>query len=139
MLTKKKHICPNRSSNNNKSAVAIPANSIDNKAASKSPKYYNNNYKNNYNNNFNYKKSWNTKTDNKQPMDNSLEILQGPADTIRIQYEILSDLLKEYNGKTHGSQSHIDANNSIQLIVYYEVPEGMREEIERTFEYYSKN
>ena len=36
-------------------------------------------------------------------MDNSLEILQGSSDTIRKQYEILSDLIKEYNGKTHGS------------------------------------
>jgi hypothetical protein len=47
-------------------------------------------------------------------MDNSLEILQGLADIRRKQYEILSDLIKEYNGKTHGSQSHILADNSIQ-------------------------
>jgi hypothetical protein len=71
-------------------------------------------------------------------MDNSLEILQGSADAIRKQYEILSDLIKEYNGKTHGSQSHIDANNSIHLIVYYEVPEGVREEIKRTFESFTQ-
>jgi flavoprotein len=71
-------------------------------------------------------------------MDNSLEILQGSADPIRKQYEILSDLIKEYNGKTHGSQSHILANNTIQLIVYYEVPEGLREEIKRAFENFTQ-
>ena len=66
-------------------------------------------------------------------MDNSLEILQGSStDTIRKQYEVLADLIREYNGKTHGSQSHILSNNSIQLIVYYEVPEGMREEIKES-------
>ena len=135
--TKKKHICPNRSTNNNKSVVAIPGN--NNNSPSKPTKYYKNNYNNNNNNNFNYKKSWNSNTNNKQPMDNSLEILQGTStDTIRKQYEALADLIKEYNGKTHGSQSHILANNSIQLIVYYEVPEGMREEIKRKFEDFTK-
>jgi len=138
VITKKKHICPNRSNNNNKSAGAILTN--NNNAISKPTKYYNKNYNNNYNNNHNYKKSWTPKFNNKQQsMDNSLEILQGSADTIRKQYELLADLIKEYNGKTHGSQSHILANNSIQLIVYYEVPEGLREEIKRTFEFYSKN
>jgi len=41
----------------------------------------------------------------------------------------------EYNGKVHGSQSHIiTANNSISLIVYYEVPaEGKREEVKQKF------
>jgi hypothetical protein len=65
--------------------------------------------------------------------------LQGSVDTIRKQYEILSDLIKEYNGKTHGSQSHIDAYNFIHLIVYYEVPEGMREEIKRIFENFTRS
>ena len=136
VFAKKKHICPNRSSNNNNksAASAIPTN--DNNAIRPKPtKYYNNNY----NNNFNYKKSWTKANNNKQPMDNSLEVLQGSADTIRKHYEMLSDLIKKYNGKTHGSQSHILANNSIQLIVYYEVPEGMRKEMKRTFEFYSKN
>src|SRR6476620_6319080 len=109
-VSKKKHVCPNRSTNNNKSVSSTTTQT-------------NNNYNNN---NHNYKKSWTPKFNNKQPMDNSLEILQGSVDTIRKQYEILSDLIKEYNGKTHGSQSHIDANNSIHLILYYEVPEVMR-------------
>ena len=131
-FTKKKHVCPNRSTNNNKPVVAIPA---DDNAVSKSTKHYNNNYKYNYNKNINYKKSWvKVKDKQQQPMDNSLEVLKGSADTIRKLYEVLSDLIKEYNGKTHGSQSHVLADNSIQLIVYYEVPEGMREEIKKTFE-----
>jgi hypothetical protein len=67
-------------------------------------------------------------------MDNSLEILQGSADIIRKQYEVLSDLIKEHNGKTNGSQSHVLADSSIQLIVYYEVPEGIRNEIKKAFE-----
>ena len=135
VFTKKKHICPNRSSNNNKS-VASPTNNN----TTPKPTHYNNNYKNNYNNNSNNKKSWTPKFNNKQSMDNSLEILQGSStDTIRKQYEVLADLIKEYNGKTHGSQSHILANNSIQLIVYYEVPEGMREEIKRKFENFTRS
>ena len=61
-------------------------------------------------------------------MDNSLEILQGtPIDTITKQCGVLDDLIKEYNGKTHGSQTRILANNFIQIIVYYEVSEGKRE------------
>lgn len=132
VFTKKKHICPNRS-NNNKSVAA----QINNNTTPK-PTNYNNNYKNNYNNN--YKKSWTPKFNNKQSMDNSLEILQGSSTyTIRKQYEVLADLIKEYNGKTHGSQSHILANNSIQLIVYYEVPEGMRDEIKRKFENFTRS
>jgi hypothetical protein len=72
-------------------------------------------------------------------MDSSLEILHGPADTIRKQYEVLSDLIKEYNGKTHGSQSHILGNNFIQIIVYYEVPEGMRDEVKGQFNVVIRN
>ena len=138
-VSKKKHVCPNRSNNKNK-FVSLTATQTNNNAITSKPAIYhnNNNYKNNYNNNHNFKKSWTPKINTKQPMDNSLEILQGSVDTIRKQYEILSDLIKEYNGKTHGSQSHIDSNNSIQLIVYYEVPEGMREEIKRAFDNFTQ-
>ncbi len=136
--TKKKHICPNRM-NNGKKPVSTVAPINNNSTAKPTP--YNNNHKNCYNNNnYNYKKTWTPKFNNKQPMDNSLEILQGSStDTIRNQYEVLADLIKEYNGKTHGSQSHILANDSIQLIVYYEVPEGMREEIKKKFKDFTRN
>ncbi len=137
VFTKKKHICPNRSGNNNKSVVVAPP---TNNTSTPRPTYQNNTYKNNYNNNPNYKKSWAPKINNKQPVDNSLEVLQGASfDTIRKQYEALVDLIKEYNGKTHGSQSHILSNNSIQIIVYYEVPEGTREEIKRKFNDFTRD
>ncbi len=136
VVSKKKHVCPNRSTNNYNKSFSLTATPTYNNTITSKPVIYHN--KNNYKNNHNYKKSWNSKINTKQPMDNSLEILQGSADTIRKQYEILSDLIKEYNGKTHGSQSHIDVNNSIQLIVYYEVPEGMREEIKKAFENFTQ-
>jgi hypothetical protein len=129
--TKRKHICPNRSNSNHK----FPAPSNNDAMDGPKPSSYNNNYKNNYS-----KKHWTPKIINKQPVDNSLEILQGTSpDAIRKQYEMLTDLIKEYSGKIHGSQSHILANNSIHLIVYYEVPEGLRDEIKKTFEIFTRN
>ncbi len=138
--TNKKHVCPNRSSNNHKPVSKAAEEPINNNATPK-PTHYNNNHKNNgYSSNYNYKKPWTPRFNNKQPMDNSLEILQGSsADEIRNQYEVLADLIKEYNGKTHGSQSHILANDSMQLIVYYEVPEGLREEIKKKFKDFTRN
>jgi hypothetical protein len=44
--------------------------------------------------------------------------------TLKKQYEYLSDLVRDLGGKVHGSQSHIIANNNMYLIVYYEVPTG---------------
>ncbi len=120
VFTQKKHTCPKRLSDNNKSALAMSTkNNTTNERKST---------------NYNYKKSWTPKFNNKQPMDNSLEILHGSANSIGKQYEILSDLIKKYNGKTHGSQSHVLSNNSIQIIVYYEVPEGIRDNIKREFD-----
>ena len=52
-------------------------------------------------------------------MSNSFELLTGPIEIIQQKYEILSDIVTEYNGKVHGSQSHIvGTNNNISLIVY---------------------
>jgi hypothetical protein len=51
-------------------------------------------------------------------MSNSFELLQGSIANIQKQYEMLSDIvIVEHGGKIHGSQSHIIANNDIQLIV----------------------
>jgi hypothetical protein len=67
-------------------------------------------------------------------MSNSFELLTGSIDTIQKKYEILSDLVTEHGGKTHGSQSHIGPNNStMSLIVYYEVPLGQRDEVKQKF------
>lgn len=133
--TKKKHSCPNRSGNGHKPVGT----SINNINSSKSA-HYNNNHVNDYDskNNYNSKKSW-PNSNNKQPMDNSLKILQGSTNTIIRQYEVLTDLIKEFKGKTHGSQSHNLPNNSLQIVVYYEVPEGKRDDIKRMFETCTKN
>jgi hypothetical protein len=136
IITKKKHFCPNRSFNSNKPAGAA---AIDNNTSSKYTYYKNNHLNNNGSkNNYNYKKSW-SNSNAKHPMDNSVEILQGSADTIIKQYEVLTDLIKEFQGKTHGSQSHSLQNNSLQIVVYYKVPEGKRDDIKRMFETYTKN
>ena len=67
-------------------------------------------------------------------MSNSLELLQGPIQDIQKKYEILSDIvITEYNGRVHGSQSHMKVDNQLSLIVYFEVPEGKREEVKQKF------
>ncbi|MGD1838286.1 MAG: hypothetical protein ACPKPY_09565 [Nitrososphaeraceae archaeon] len=63
----------------------------------------------------------------KPRMDNSLEVLSGSPDFVKLKYEYLTDLIKEYNGRTHRSQSHVINNDNLEIIVYYEVPEGKRE------------
>ena len=72
-------------------------------------------------------------------MSNSFELLTGPIDTIQKKYEVLSDIVSEHNGKVHGSQSHNVTNNSMQLIVYYEVPLGQRDEVKRKFDNMIRN
>ena len=68
-------------------------------------------------------------------MSNFLELFQGHIQDIQRIYEILSDIVSEYNGKVHGSQSHVNGN-SISLVIYYEVLDGMRDEIKRKFNDY---
>jgi hypothetical protein len=113
VLTKQKHNCPNRS----KSSVVPSTNA----------------YKSIY---YNNKKSFSSTKEPKPKMSNSFELLQGSIIDIQKKYETLSDIVTEYNGKVHGSQSHIVTTNSISLIVYYEVPEGQRDEVKRRFENY---
>jgi hypothetical protein len=101
VFTKKKHICPNRQ----QQSQSKPSNTTTNSATTTRPNYYN--------------------RFSKQPkpkMSNSLELLTGPISEVQKHYEILSDIVTEYNGKVHGSQSHILPNNTISLIVYYESP-----------------
>ena len=63
--------------------------------------------------------------------------LQGSPDTIKKQYEFLSDIIRDCNGKVHGSQSHI-SNNSMYLIVYYEVPEGQRDDVNKKIDNFAQ-
>ena len=108
VFTKKKHNCPNRSKSNNNVTQSTTT----------KPKYYNISKSSIY---------------VKPKMSNSFELLTGNPDKVRRKYEILSDIVSEANGKVHGSQSHIVANNSISLVVYYEVSEGKRDEVKRKF------
>lgn len=68
-------------------------------------------------------------------MVNSIELISGAISEVQKKYETLSDIVSEFNGKVHGSQSHILPNNTISLVVYYEVPaEGnKREELKQRF------
>ncbi|MGI0052094.1 MAG: hypothetical protein ACRD8K_10195 [Nitrososphaeraceae archaeon] len=107
VFSKKKHVCPNRSNNNaSYSKTSIPTTK---------PNYYNKFAK-----------------QPKPKKSNLLELLQGSITEVQKKYEILSDLVTEYNGKVHGSQSHVKGN-SISLVVYYETPDGKREEVKQKF------
>jgi hypothetical protein len=121
VLTKKRHICPNIVSNNNKSSVTPPSNAPK-------PYYYNST-----------KKASFSSANPKPKMSNSFELLQGPIETIQKKYEVLLDIVSEYNGKVHGSQSHMISNNSMSLIVYYEVPQGQRDEVKKKFDNFVRN
>ena len=114
VFTKQKHICKNRSNNNT--------------TTTSKPNYYN-------------KKPWSTTP--KPKMSNSFELLQGPIAEIQKKYEILSDIvIVEYNGRIHGSQRDRDPNKPglpFDLLVYYEVPEGKRDEVKQKFNTITRN
>jgi hypothetical protein len=116
VFTKKKHICPNRV---NKPAVAVANNTVTRTTTTK-PNYY----------------TYNKFAKQPKPkMSNSFELLQGSISDIQKKYEILSDIISDYNGKVHGSQRDRDPKTGlIDLMVYYEVPEGKREEAKRKFD-----
>jgi len=113
VLTKQKHICKNR---NIKPSGNLPKDNTNR------PYYY----------------SKITKQQPKPKISNSLELLSGTIDSVQKKYEILSDIVTEYNGKVHGSQSHVNGNN-ISLVVYYEVPVGQRDEVKRNFDNFVRN
>lgn len=124
LYSRKKHICPNRIAyNNNKKPSAINPPTYAMK-----PKYYNDNKISDLSNN-------NKQQATKPKMSNSFELLQGPIETIQKKYEILSDIVSEYNGKVHGSQRDRDPKTGlIDLLVYYEVPLGQRDEVKSKFD-----
>ena len=115
-----KHVCPNLTIKKSSTITQPPT------YATK-PKCYNTN---------NYKKSdsYSTKYQQQQvkpTMDNSYELLSGSSvSDIQKQYEILSDVVRDSGGKVHGSQRDRDPKTGLlDLLVYYEVPEGKREEV----------
>ena len=127
VFTKKKHICPNRTINTSTNTATTADSGITPPSNSPKPRYYNPSARKRTP----YASS-SFPSASKPKMSNSFELLTGQNDTIQKKYEILSDIVSEYNGKVHGSQSHIVPNN-IQLIVYYEVPLGQRDEVKRKF------
>ena len=68
-------------------------------------------------------------------MSNSFELLIGPIETIQKKYEILSDIVMvEYGGKVHGRQRDRDPKTGlIDLLVYYEVSIGQRDQVKSKF------
>lgn len=111
VFTKKKHICPNRS----KPVTQTTTTNNNTATTTNKPTYY--------------KKSYYA-TQPKPKMSNSFELLQGPIETIQKKYEALSDIVTEHNGKVHGSQRDRDPKTGlIDLLVYYEVPFGQRDEV----------
>ena len=122
-----KHQCPNRSSSTNNKKFSSTTETNSAVTTTNKPKYYSN-----------YNKFQKLP---KPKMSNSLELISGPFESVQKKYEILSDIVTEYNGKVHGSQSHILAgnNSTISLIVYYEVPVGQRDEIKHKFNSFVKN
>jgi len=67
-------------------------------------------------------------------MSNSFELLQGSIDVIQKKYEILSDIVIEVTRRVHGSQRDRDPKTGlIDILVYYEVLLGMRDEVKRKF------
>ncbi len=115
VFSQKRHICPNRVSNTKPTTTAATTSNTK-------PTYYN-------------KKPWSNTQQPKPKMSNSFELLQGPIEIIQKKYEILSDIvITEYNGKVHGSQRDRDPKTGlIDLLVYYEVPEGQREIVKQQY------
>lgn len=84
----------------------------------------------------NKKLSYYLSQQSKPKMSNSSELLQWSIKDIQKKYEILSDIVTEIGGRVHGSQSHIVQDNSMSLIVYYEVPEGNKREVKTQLFYF---
>ncbi|MGE5634764.1 MAG: hypothetical protein ACM3VV_05990 [Deltaproteobacteria bacterium] len=134
LYSRKKHICPNRGSYNNKKSIITPP------IYAAKPRYYNNNNDKKSDSLFNNNQPQTTIT-NKLKMDNSFELLTGSSiSNIQKQYEILSDIVRDHNGKVHGSQRDRDPKTGLMdLLVYYEVPLGKREEVKRKFDNFVRN
>jgi hypothetical protein len=114
VFAKKKHICPNRSNGKSVTTQSTTNNTV---VTNNKPNYYNKFVK-----------------QPKPKMSNSFELLTGPIADIQKKYEILSDIVSEANGKVHGSQRDRDPKTGlIDLLVYYEVPDGKREECKQRF------
>jgi hypothetical protein len=135
VFTKKKHICPNRwnkSSGTTTTTTITKDGGITPPSTAQKPRYFNPSARKRtpYASLANQQQS-------KPKMSNSFEYLHGSITEIQKKYEILSDIVTEYGGKVHGSQRDRDPKTGlIDLLVYYEVPLGQRDEVKRKFENY---
>lgn len=68
-------------------------------------------------------------------MSNSFDLLQGSITNVQKQYEVLSDTVIDTGGKVHNSQRDGDTRTGFTWLVYYEVPEGNRDDVKRKFEF----
>ena len=108
VFTKKKHICPNSS----KSVT---------QSSNNKPNYYNVRKLSDY--------------APRPNMSNTFELLTGPIETVQKNYEVLSDIVTEYNNQVHGSQRDRDPKTGLlDLLVYYELSVVNREEIKRKYQ-----
>jgi hypothetical protein len=83
-------------------------------------------------------------TATKPKISNSFKLLIGPTVAeIQRKYEILSDIVIEYNEKVHSFYSYIyskNNNSTMSLIVYYEVPKvQLVEAVKQKFDNFKKN
>ena len=68
-------------------------------------------------------------------MSNTFELLTGPIETVQKNYEVLSDIVTEYNSQVQGSQRDRDPKTGLlDLLVYYELSVVNREEIKRKYQ-----
>ena len=131
VFTKKKHICPNRGnkSSGTTTTTITKHGEITPPSTAQKPRYFNPSAR---------KRtpyaSFANQQQSKPKMSNSFEYLQGSITEIQKKYEILSDIVTEYGGKVHGSQRDRNPKTGlIDLLVYYEVPLGQRDEVKRKF------
>ena len=131
VFTKSRHYCPNRINNKAQVGNEFRPGIHTTNVYSQKPTIHNTGVNNNTNRPYFSKKPW----PQKPKMSNSFELLTGPISEIQKKYEILSDIvIIEYSGKIHGSQQSRDPKTGlIDLLVYYEVPEGKREEVKQRF------
>ena len=120
IFTKKKHICPNHGQKSATTAAGITLPSTTSK-----PHYYNLTVTK--------RTPYTSFAGQQQPkpkLSNSFELLT----TVQKQYEMLSYSVTEHGRRVHGSQRDIDSKTGLMdLLIYYEVPQGQREEVKQKF------
>jgi hypothetical protein len=137
IFTKKKHICPNRRQKSATTTTTTTTTTIATTTAAgitppsttSKPHYYNLTVT---------KRTPYTSFPNQQPkpkLSHSFELLTtSPKENIQKQYEMLSDIVTEHGRRVHSSQRDIDSKTGLMdLIIYYEVPQGQREEVKQKF------